>query len=133
MGVQALSDSGEYGHLFGDVPGLLQIYTYKNTDDLEDIKYDPMGGAASTSIQDYGPEIQHDGQIVAMTVADTFEAAREAAYKLKISYSEDKPSAGFGSEGTTTAKVKQPTPKGGDAEADLGKSAVTIDGGWTAT
>jgi hypothetical protein len=25
MGVQALSDSGEYGHLFGDVPGLLLI------------------------------------------------------------------------------------------------------------
>jgi xanthine dehydrogenase YagR molybdenum-binding subunit len=63
------------------VPGVLEIYTHENTGDLRQLKYGANGGGASTSIQDFGPKIQHDGQIVGMVVADTFEAAREAAYK----------------------------------------------------
>ena len=51
------------------------------------------------SIQDFGPEIQHDGQIIAMVVADTFEAAREAAYRSNVSYTAEKPSATFESPG----------------------------------
>ena len=68
------------------VPGVIDIFTHENTDDLKQLKYSPSGGGASTSIQNFGPKIQHDGQIIGMVVADTFEAAREAAYKVKVNY-----------------------------------------------
>ena len=38
-------------------------------------------GGRRTSIQDLGPDILHDGQIIAVVLADTFEAAREGAYR----------------------------------------------------
>ena len=45
-----------------------------------------FGGGASTSIQALGPDIAHDGQIIAMVLADSYEAAREAAYRVDVSY-----------------------------------------------
>ena len=80
------------------VPGVLDILTHENTAELKDVKF---GGGASTSIQSLGPEILHDGQIIAVVLADTFEAAREAAYRVKVTYAEEKPSATFGSPGVT--------------------------------
>lgn len=63
------------------VRGVIEIFTHENTGDLKQLKYGAGGGGATTSIQDLGPKIQHDGQIVGMVVANTFEAAREAAYE----------------------------------------------------
>ena len=83
------------------VPGVLEIFTHENTGELKKVKFGGGGGGASTSIQDLGPKIQHDGQIVGMVVADTFEAAREAAYKVHIDYKAEKPSATFKSPGVT--------------------------------
>jgi xanthine dehydrogenase YagR molybdenum-binding subunit len=57
------------------VPGVLEILTHENTGDLKAVAF----GSASTSTQQRGPEIDHDGQIVAVVLADTFEAARDAA------------------------------------------------------
>ena len=89
------------------VKGVLEIFTHENTGDLKQLKYGANGGGASTSIQDFGPKIQHDGQIVAMVVADTFEAAREASYTVKIDYDKEVPSHGFGAAGATEAIVKK--------------------------
>jgi xanthine dehydrogenase YagR molybdenum-binding subunit len=108
------------------VKGVLDIFTHENTGDLKQLKYGANGGGASTSIQDYGPKIQHDGQIVAMVVADTFEAAREAAYKVKVDYDSEPPSAGFGANGTTESSVKKPLPKGGDAEKAFNDAEVKL-------
>ena len=44
------------------------------------------GFAATTILPLDSEKIWHDGQIVAMAVAETFEAAREAAFKVKVSY-----------------------------------------------
>jgi xanthine dehydrogenase YagR molybdenum-binding subunit len=109
------------------VPGVLEIFTHENTGDLKQLSYSPSGGGLATSIQDFGPKILHDGQIVGMVVADTFEAAREASYKVKISYDRETPSAGFGAAGTTESSVKKPLPKGGDAEKEFGDSEVRLD------
>jgi xanthine dehydrogenase YagR molybdenum-binding subunit len=108
------------------VTGVLEIFTHANTGDLKQLKYGTGGGGASTSIQDLGPKIQHDGQIVAMVVADTFEAAREAAYKVKVDYTSEPPSAGFGAKGTTESSVKKPMPKGGDAEKAFDEAEVKL-------
>ena len=115
------------------VPGVLEILTHENTGDLHDVKFSPGGGGASTSIQRLGPEIAHDGQIVAVVLADSYEAAREGAYKVKVGYAAERPSATFGSPGTSeddASKVSERAkdlPQAGDAEAALAAADVTVD------
>jgi len=115
------------------VPGVLDILTHENTR-LKEIKYSTGGGGGpTTSWQNLGPEIGHDGQIVAVVVADTFEAAREGAYRAKFSYVEEKPSATFGSPGISeedATKVNERAkelPQAGDAEAAVSTAEVTLD------
>ncbi len=67
------------------VPGVLDILTAENTGELKPAKF---GTSSSTSIQDLGPDIQHDGQIIAVVLADTFEAANEGAAAVKVRYAE---------------------------------------------
>jgi xanthine dehydrogenase YagR molybdenum-binding subunit len=113
------------------VPGVLDILTHENTGDLKPVKFGGVG--VTTSIQRLGPEIFHDGQIIAMVVADTFEAAREAAYKMRVSYAAATPSATFGSAGTTqqdatkVSKQFSELPQAGDAEAALRSAEVVLD------
>src|SRR6185436_1787881 len=115
------------------VPGVLEIFTHENTGDLKPLKYSAGGGGPATSIQGFGPKIQHDGQIVAMVVADSFEAAREAAGLVRVQYQSEKPSATFGSPGTTeedaskaSARAKD-LPQAGDAEAAFAAAEVKLD------
>jgi xanthine dehydrogenase YagR molybdenum-binding subunit len=115
------------------VPGVLDILTHENTK-LKDLKYASGGGGGpSTSWQALGPEIGHDGQIVAVVIADTFEAAREGAYRTKISYAAEQPSATFDSPGTTqedASKVNERAkelPEAGDAEAAVAAAEVVLD------
>ena len=109
------------------VPGVLDIFTHENTGDLKEVKFGSSGGGATTSIQDLGPKIQHDGQIVAMVVADTFEAAREAAYKVKIGYDAEAPSASFEAPGTSESTVKKKLPNAGDADKAFEDAEVKLD------
>jgi len=115
------------------VPGVLDILTQENTGELKEIKFGAGGGGASTSIQKLGPEIAHEGQIIAMVVADTFEAAREAAYKVKANYAAETPSASFDSPGVTAEDVTKVSerhkhmPQAGDAEAALGGAEVVVE------
>jgi xanthine dehydrogenase YagR molybdenum-binding subunit len=81
------------------LPGVLDIFTHQNTGELKEVSYSPTGGGSSTSLQGFGPEIAHDGQIVAMVVAETFETARDAAYRLDVRYDAETPSATFGASG----------------------------------
>jgi xanthine dehydrogenase YagR molybdenum-binding subunit len=81
------------------VPGVLEIFNYENTGELKDVKYAKGGGGPTSSIQGFGPQIQYGGQIVAMVVNDTFEAAREAAHKVRANYQSEPPSATFDSRG----------------------------------
>src|SRR5215475_3971642 len=115
------------------VPGVLDILTHENTK-LTEVKFSAAGGAGpTTSWQNLGPEIGHDGQIVAVVLADTFEAAREAAYRSKISYTAEQPSATFGSPGLTREDASlvneraKGLPQAGDAEAAVSSAEVTLD------
>jgi xanthine dehydrogenase YagR molybdenum-binding subunit len=84
-------------------------------------------------LQSLGPDIGQDGQIIGMVVADTFEAAREAAYRAKISYSPQTASAGFGSPGVTEEDASKANerakdlPQAGDADAAIAGAEVTLD------
>lgn len=122
----------ELGAAFA-VPGVLDILTQGNTGELKDVAYAGGEGGASTSIQRLGREIAHAGQIVAVVIADTFEAAGEAAHKVEVTYTAEKPSATFGSQrltqddATEVSKMYSKLPNAGDVEAALGGAEVTID------
>src|SRR5580704_681720 len=112
------------------VPGVLDILTYQNTSEMKPAKF---GGESATSIQSLGPDILHAGQIIAVVVADTFEAASEAAAGVKVTYDEQAPSATFGAQGLKEGDATQESdrhkhlPEAGDAEAAIAAAEVVID------
>jgi xanthine dehydrogenase YagR molybdenum-binding subunit len=115
------------------VAGVVDILTYQNVK-LNEVKFSAGGGAGpTTSWQNLGPEIGHDGQIVAVVLANTFEAAREGAYRTKITYAAEQPSASFNSSGVSredASKVNERAkdlPQAGDAEAAVSSADVTLD------
>jgi len=116
------------------VPGVIDIFTYRNIGQIEPGQTFAQQGYMGTSIAPLASaEIFHDGQIVGVAVADTFEAAREAAHRLKFAYAEDKPSAGFDSPGSDMIALrdiksaKHQDPSVGDAPAAFASAAVKLD------
>jgi xanthine dehydrogenase YagR molybdenum-binding subunit len=89
------------------VRGLIDIVTHENAEKLKEAKLFSNGGYASTTIQPLkSAEIAQDGQIVAVVLAETFEAAREAAHLVKVNYTATVPTASFESPGTTSGRAK---------------------------
>jgi xanthine dehydrogenase YagR molybdenum-binding subunit len=111
------------------VPGVLDILTHENTAELKQLKYEASGGGPSTSMQDLGPEIKHDGQIIAMVVAESFEAAREAAYRIETAYETKIPASTFDSSGVTLEEVtkKEKLPQAGDADTAFEAAEVKFE------
>src|SRR5207247_2164826 len=116
------------------VPGVLDILTHANIGDaVKPTKLFSDGGYVGSTIMPLGSErIQHGGQIVAVVLAESFEAAREAAHRLNISYAPEQPSAGFDSPGTETVAAKDASktyedPAVGDADAAFAAAPVKID------
>lgn len=116
------------------VPGVLEILTFRNVGDrIKPGKTFAEHGYMGTSIAPlFSDRIWHDGQIVAMIVADSFEGAREAALRLRIGYAAEQPAATFDSPGIEVADAIQPdkkedlAPEVGDAEAALARAPVTV-------
>ncbi|TFV42468.1 xanthine dehydrogenase family protein molybdopterin-binding subunit [Bradyrhizobium frederickii] len=89
------------------VRGVIDIVTHENAPKLKDSKLFSNGGYAGTTIQPLkSADIAHDGQIIAVVVAETYESARDAANRVKVSYTATTPSATFDSPGTTIAAAK---------------------------
>ncbi len=121
------------------IPGVLDILTHQNVGDrIEAGKLFEQKGYSGTTMAPLGSDhVHYHGQIIAVVVAETFEAAREAAHAMRFTFAEEHASATFGSEGLTTTtaeevakadeKQGQPTPRVGDAEAALAVAAVRVD------
>ena len=115
------------------VPGVLDILTHLNRPPLLPVKHFFAGGSAITATPALaGPEVAHDGQIIAMVLADSFEAAREAAHRLVVRYQRQAPAATFGSSGlveqrTVDVLPERKDPGLGNAEAALRSSPVVHD------
>ncbi|MBI0537389.1 xanthine dehydrogenase family protein molybdopterin-binding subunit [Roseomonas sp. KE2513] len=110
------------------VPGVLDILTHENVGS-EAEKPKPMAGGDTTSTLE-SDRVWHDGQIIAVVVADTFEAAREAAHKVAVDYESEPPSATFGSPGAEEEVRKAGEHKDyhvGDAEAAFAAAPVKVD------
>ncbi len=116
------------------VPGLLDIFTYENASGL---KAQRLGNAATSVMPLNSPQIWYDGQIIALVVANTLEAAEEAAFKLRVDYDAENPSATFDSPGVEVIPALGNTdrhkedPKVGDAEAAFAAAPVKIDAVYT--
>ena len=112
------------------MPGVLAVISYG---DLEGVKT-PQFGSAYTAL---GPlhdrAIWHDGQIMALVVADTLEAAEDATRKVKAVYEAQQPSGHLGSPGTETLPAKghaqrpKENPTAGDFESAFGSAPVTFE------
>jgi xanthine dehydrogenase YagR molybdenum-binding subunit len=111
------------------VPGVLEIFYHANSRELKEIKYRPGGGGPTSSIQDFGPQIKYGGQIIALVVAETFEAAREAAHKVHVSYQAEQPSATFDSPGVSEEDISEQkdVPQAGNAEAAYTAAEVKLE------
>lgn len=89
------------------VNGVIDIITHENFDKLKPAKLFSSGGYWSTTLQPLqGPDIGHEGEIIAVVLAETLEAAREGAYRVKVDTTADQPSASFDSAGATTQPAK---------------------------
>jgi xanthine dehydrogenase YagR molybdenum-binding subunit len=116
------------------VSGVIDIVTHENAEKLRDPKLFSNGGYAATTIQPLkSPEIAQDGQIIAVVLAETFEAAREAAHRVKVTYTAAVPSTTFDSPGTTSAPAKgqlasyKEDPKVGDFGKAFNEAEVKIN------
>src|SRR5262249_22724423 len=80
------------------VPGVVDIISYG---DLEGILKPVFANSSATSL---GPlhqkDIFHDGQIIAVVVAETFEAASDGAKRVTADYKKEKASGTLSSPGT---------------------------------
>jgi xanthine dehydrogenase YagR molybdenum-binding subunit len=111
------------------VPGVLEILTHENVGGHAGTP-PQMGGDQTTTTME-SDKVWHDGQIVAVVIAETYEAAREAAHRVEVSYAGEKPSASFDSPGVTEephkTSAEKTDPKVGDASAAFAAAEVRID------
>jgi xanthine dehydrogenase YagR molybdenum-binding subunit len=116
------------------VPGVLDILTHRNAGEaVKRTKLFSDGGYVGSTIMPLrSNQVWHDGQIVAVVLAETMEAAREGAHRLRVRYAEEIPSAGFDSPGATAIAAKDASsgyedPAVGDAAGAFAAAPVTID------
>ena len=114
------------------VPGVIDIVSYDEV--FGNIKKPEFGMGTSSSIAPLNEKkIWYDGQIIALVVAETFEAAREGAMRITADYDIETPSAGLDSEGSETieavkaSKTFKEDVKVGDFDKEFAASPVTID------
>ncbi|MFC3225790.1 xanthine dehydrogenase family protein molybdopterin-binding subunit [Marinibaculum pumilum] len=116
------------------VPGVLEIFTHENIGTIREETFFGAGGAASNSLRPLAsPEIHYAGQIIAMVVADSLEAAQEAAARVAVAYDAESPTAGFDDPGAaekpvTAVDESHEDPQTGDAEAAWEAAVTKIDG-----
>jgi xanthine dehydrogenase YagR molybdenum-binding subunit len=71
------------------VKGVLAVLTYRNMDRLKKVEFSFAGGQAIQShFPMQTPEVLYRGECIALSVADTPEAAREAASLVRATYDE---------------------------------------------
>ena len=116
------------------VPGVVGVLTHANIgDQVRPGKLFSAGGYVGSTIMPLSSDqIWHAGQIVAVVLAETFEAAREGAFRLDVRYAPDQPSASFDSPGTETvagheASKSHSDPSVGNAATAFNAAAVKVD------
>jgi xanthine dehydrogenase YagR molybdenum-binding subunit len=116
------------------IRGVIAIITHENAEKLKDAKLFSNGGYSSTTNQPLkSAEIAEDGQIIGIVLAETYEAAREAAHQVDVKYVAAEPTASLASPGTTVARAKgqlamfKEDPKVGDFANAFAQAEVQLE------
>jgi len=112
------------------VPGVLDILTHENVGGQVKPPMGPDQKPTTTTLE--SDRVWHAGQIVAVVVADSYEAAREAAHKVVVDYAAEPPSATFDSPGVSEEPKKPSSPDAkdpakGDAAGAFAAAPVKIE------
>ena len=114
-------------------PGVLDILTHENFGKaLKKQAPGPDGGPTTGTLDD--ARIWHDGQIVALVLGDSFEAARAGAYAVQVEYAEEKPTASFddtGAQSEPSTTMAGDNPRVGDAAGAFATAPVKVDAKYT--
>ena len=116
-----------------NVPGVLLVLTHLNMDRLKPIQFSFAGGHGIQSFQPMQTsEIAYRGQAIALVVADTLEAAMDAATLVRVSYEQVPFAAQLDASGREEIKQAVAAPffpdfVHGDAEAAIAEAAVVLD------
>jgi len=110
------------------MPGVIDILTHENVGGEDHPPRQQSGGETTTTMEN--DRIWHDGQIIGIVLADTYEIARDAAFRVRVHYERDVPSATFGSPGAEE-EVRDDGEHHdydvGDAEGALAAAEVSVD------
>ena len=116
------------------LPGVLDILTHENAGKIPALKTFMSGGQGVTAVAPLeDATIHHAGQIIALVVAENYEAAREAGYLIKVDYEAETPTASF--DGPHAELLRQQEVRGdhhedpniGDVEGALAGAAAVVD------
>ena len=109
------------------LPGVIDILTHENVGEEAKPPKQQSGGDTTTTMQE--DRVWHDGQIIGVVLADTYEIARDAAFRVRVHYHEEAPSATFGSPGAKEEVRDDGEHKDysvGDVDAALASAEVTV-------
>ena len=115
-----------------DMPGVIEIFHHANFPTLHrspaSFPEENMVDELRTPFED--DVVHYAGQFVALVVADTFEHARDAAYRVKVSYDADSAAANLaqGLEGGVTEANRT---ERGDADSAFDSAEVQVDATYT--
>ncbi|MCB4801439.1 xanthine dehydrogenase YagR molybdenum-binding subunit [Methylobacterium brachiatum] len=116
------------------VPGVLGIFTHRDfAGAVAPVKHLMAGGYANSSHRPLDSDaVAYAGQIVALVVATSQEAAEEAAGAVRVAYAEEPAAGGFDAPGAETVrladlKAQHEDIARGDAEAGLRAAAIRIE------
>lgn len=119
------------------IPGVVEIYSYANPPKLSQPKGLAQGGYAMSTLQPLlSPVIHHDGEMIAVVVANSYESAREAAFLVETHMVAERATASLGDPGSETLALASISPRHhdrgvGDTEAALAASDVTMSEEYT--
>jgi len=112
--------------------GVVKVYTHHNAPARIATPYTQKGGYASdTNMPLTGPEIRHDGQIIAMVIAESYEVARDASHRIAVRYTPETPASTLDSPGVTLTHpeaLAEKEKKVGDFAAAFAAAPVKVEG-----
>lgn len=116
------------------VPGVLRIFTHRDfAGAVAPVKHLMAGGYANSSHRPLDSDaVAYAGQIVALVVAETLEAAEAAAGAVTVAYAAEPAAGGFDAPGAETVRLADLKPHHediarGDAEAGLAGAAIRVE------
>ncbi|ARP88246.1 xanthine dehydrogenase family protein molybdopterin-binding subunit [Bordetella genomosp. 9] len=108
--------------------GVLDILTHENAGHEARPPTPQSGGGSTTTLE--SDRVWHDGQIIGVIVAETYEIARDAAHRVRVDYEEEPPSATFDTPGSESVRREPGEHRDyevGDADGAFAGAEVKLD------